>query len=106
MGSKKYLKRIKSTKRKCRSELSSSDWCKENYAENFDLSFEHLPDNIDRIDNNQVSLDEFINKYEIPYKPCIILNAQKDWNAAEKWTLEVNSIKLPLEIRVFFEFFN
>ncbi len=89
MNTKKYLKRLKSAKKKCRSELSTSDWCRENHFETFDSSFEHLPDNIDRIDYNQVSNQEFIEKYEIPYKPCIIVNAQKGWNATEKWNLEV-----------------
>jgi len=89
MNSKKYLRRIKSVRKKCRSELSSDDWTKENYYDKCDLSIDYLPDNIDRIDSNQVSLEEFIEKYEKQYKPCIILNAQKDWNAPEKWTLEV-----------------
>ena len=90
MNSKKYLKRLKEAKQKCRSELNNNDWCKENYYNTFDLSLDDLPDNIDRIDYSQVSLQEFIDKYEKPYKPCIVINAQKEWNAPEKWTLDVN----------------
>lgn len=87
--SKRYQKRIKSVKEKARSELKSEDWCKYDYLNKFDLSLESAPDiDIDRIDINKVSVEEFIDKYERPYKPVIILNAQNDWLAKEKWTLE------------------
>ncbi|CAF0909213.1 unnamed protein product [Brachionus calyciflorus] len=88
-ASKRYYKRIKSIKKKARSELKTDEeWHKYNYYKNFDLSYENLPDNIDRIDINKVSIEEFIEKYEKPYKPCIIKNAQTDWLAKEKWTLD------------------
>lgn len=68
---------------------TDEEWHKYNYYKNFDLSVESLPDNIDRIDCSTVSKEEFIEKYEKPYKPCILLNSQADWMAKEKWTLEV-----------------
>ena len=58
------------------------------------MSYDSLPDNIDRIDANQVSLEEFIEKYEKPYKPVIIKNTQVDWLAKEKWTLDVRTMKI------------
>lgn len=48
-----------------------------------------MNDNIERIDFNEVGLEEFIEKYEKTYKPVIITNAQNDWKAKDKWTLEV-----------------
>lgn len=48
-----------------------------------------MNDNIERIDYNEVCLEEFIEKYEKTYKPVIITNAQNDWKAKDKWTLEV-----------------
>jgi hypothetical protein len=48
-----------------------------------------LPDNIDRIDINSFSQQEFIDKYEKTYTPVIIQNSQRDWLANEKWTLDV-----------------
>ena len=35
-----------------------------------------MNDNIERIDYNEVCLEEFIEKYEKTYKPVIITNAQ------------------------------
>nr|QDF21459.1 bifunctional arginine demethylase and lysyl-hydroxylase JMJD6 [Brachionus koreanus] len=88
-SNKRFYKRMKSIKRKARSELKTDEeWHKYNYYKNFDLSYENLPDNIDRIELNKVSLEEFIDKYEKPYKPCIITDAQNDWLAKEKWTLD------------------
>jgi histone arginine demethylase JMJD6 len=68
---------------------TDEDWYKHQYYKNFNLDYSKIPDKIDRIDVNKVSIDEFIERYERPYKPCILLNSQNDWMAKEKWTLEV-----------------
>lgn len=44
---------------------------------------------IDRIEEGKVPVEEFIEKYEKPYKPVIIRGIQKDWKAQHKWTIEV-----------------
>jgi histone arginine demethylase JMJD6 len=68
---------------------TDEDWHKLNYYKNFNLSFQHLPDNIERIDINKVTLEEFINNYESKSLPVIIQNTQTDWPAQDKWTLDV-----------------
>jgi histone arginine demethylase JMJD6 len=74
----------------CSQELKSEEeWQKFNYYKTFDLSLQTASDNIDRIDADLVSNEEFIEKYEKPYKPCVILNTQTNWLANTKWTLEV-----------------
>lgn len=83
-----YLKRIKSVKSKARSELKTHEWYQENYKNNFDSFSQQLPDNIDRIDYATYSHENFIKNYEAPSKPVIICNAQHNWIAKEKWTLE------------------
>ncbi len=34
------------------------------------------------------SLEQFIEEYEKPYRPCILSNTQTNWLAKEKWSLE------------------
>lgn len=64
-------------------------WAELNYAKNFDLSHSSVKDNVPRIDADRVSVEEFIEKFEKPSRPVVILNVQRSWQANEKWTLEV-----------------
>lgn len=47
-----------------------------------------MNDTIERIHVKDVSPQEFIAKFEKPYKPVVILGCQDDWSASYKWTLE------------------
>lgn len=69
-------------------ELKEEDWAKYNYYKHFDLT-ENVPDNIDRIDCETYSYQHFMENYEKVYKPVILTNSQSDWQASEKWTLNV-----------------
>ena len=62
------------------------------YAGSFDLSLDPIRrrDHMTRIDANNVSLDEFIEKYEKTYTPVVIQNAQQSWGANYKWSKEVS----------------
>lgn len=72
----------------CFAELNTKElWVQHNYAENFD-HFWQFTDNCERINETQCSQREFISKYELPYKPVVILECQRDWKARQKWTLE------------------
>ncbi|KAL4704422.1 hypothetical protein ACJJTC_000421 [Scirpophaga incertulas] len=86
--SHKAKKRIKEVKRKARPELNGKlQWTALKYSENFE-EFLKCNDNVDRIDNNKVSKQEFIDKYEKIYKPVVITNVQSHWKANHKWTLD------------------
>ena len=58
-----------------------------NHAQKFDLSWEKVNDQLERINVHEVSPREFIERYEAPYKPVVIVGAQDCWNARVKWTL-------------------
>lgn len=71
------------------SELSDKyAWYAHGYADNF-KPFTKVPENVDRIDVENVSPEEFVERYEQPYKPVVIKGLQKHWRASYKWTLEV-----------------
>ncbi|TNN21449.1 Bifunctional arginine demethylase and lysyl-hydroxylase JMJD6 isoform 1 [Schistosoma japonicum] len=72
----KYERRVRSAKLKARSELGDSPHsCT-------------VCDSCPRIDACKVTYEEFVARYERPYKPVVVQNAQNDWKANENWTLK------------------
>ncbi|XP_035724829.1 bifunctional arginine demethylase and lysyl-hydroxylase PSR-like [Vespa mandarinia] len=81
-------KRIKEVKRKARPELGDKiAWTQHGYSKKFE-TFWNFQDNVERIDESIVVTEEFIEKYEKPYKPVIIQGVQTGWKAQHKWTIE------------------
>lgn len=58
-----------------------------NYAERFE-PFTEFDDNVERIRSDDVSCEEFIDRFESIYKPVVILGAQDNWKAQHKWTMD------------------
>ena len=42
--------------------------------------------NVDVIDGSKVSVEDFMERYEVPQRPCVIENLAESWPAKEKWT--------------------
>lgn len=70
-------------------ELDKEAWYQAKYADNFD-EFKRFEDNTERISVKCVSPEEFIERYEKPYKPVVIQNITDHWKATEKWTIPVS----------------
>lgn len=73
--------------------MDKTAWTQHGYIKKFD-KFTKFVDDVDRIDESKVSCVEFIEKYEIKYKPVVVQGAQRDWKAQYKWTIEVIFILL------------
>lgn len=81
-------KRIREVKRKARPELADKNaWTQHNYYKNF-RKFWEFEDNAERINESDVTTEDFVEKYEKPYKPVIIQGVQTGWRAQHKWTIE------------------
>lgn len=65
-------------------------WTQHTYSKNF-RKFWEFEDNAERIDESNVTTEDFVEKYEKPYKPVIIRGVQNGWRALHKWTIEVGS---------------
>merc|ERR1712137_1305134 len=63
-------------------------WTAKDYCHSFDLSYDKVNDTLERINQDQVSEEEFIKRFELPYLPVAIEGVTKSWSANYKWTLE------------------
>ena len=64
-------------------------WCQFNYAKTFSLATSTVKDNCPRISYLEVGEKTFVEHYESPGQPVVIVDSQLDWQASQKWTLEV-----------------
>nr|CAG4647077.1 EOG090X06UY [Megafenestra aurita] len=81
-------KRIREAKKKARPELNSSAaWVEQAYYKDF-KPYTLFCDGAERISVETTSPQDFIDKFEKPYKPVVILDAQNNWMANYKWTLQ------------------
>jgi hypothetical protein len=54
------------------------------------------PDQVDRVNYQDLSIQEFIEKYESKNMPVIIKGITKNWNVEKYWTWEVGNLLNPL----------
>ncbi|KAI9285280.1 hypothetical protein BC943DRAFT_360382 [Umbelopsis sp. AD052] len=80
-------RRLTRAKVKARSELDLFEWNKWRFAKQ-DFWIDPIVDTVDRIDGLTVPKEEFIEKYERPELPVVILNLTKKWPAEQRWNRE------------------
>ncbi|KAJ3077652.1 hypothetical protein HDU99_001063 [Rhizoclosmatium hyalinum] len=81
----RFERRLRRWKRAARSELDCRNWARANFA---NLSF-YIPDHLDtveRIDVDEVSDQDFVERFERDGVPCVITGVTKDWKAETEWT--------------------
>lgn len=73
------------------SELSidKHGWHKLDYVNTYDVGLHTVQDNVERVDDARMSIQEFIESCEKPYKPVVVKSSQRNWKANSKWTLQV-----------------
>ena len=103
---KRTSKRVEQAKRKARSgfliiiffkmylqnsELQKCGWQSMNYAiyPQINMRPENCLDNIERVDASSMSYEQFVEHYERPGKPVILLGLTNGWKANQRWNLEV-----------------
>lgn len=87
---KRSRKNVKEAKNKARPELNEKHgWHKLELYKNLDICNKAcVKDNVARVDALTVPLEEFRERYEMKYIPCVIVNDQVLWGANKKWTHE------------------
>lgn len=68
-------------------------WASRQHFIHFDTSLSSVKESVDeipRIHVDDVDLEQFIEHFEKPYLPCVILGASDDWVANDKWTPQVS----------------
>ncbi|KAK3102190.1 hypothetical protein FSP39_009492 [Pinctada imbricata] len=85
---RRAIKRVREAQSKARPELGhdKNGWHYFDYARTFDTSHRAVKDNVERVDVERVSHQEFIEKYERNYIPVVLTNVQREWPASFKWT--------------------
>lgn len=88
--------KINEVKQKHRSSLKLEDWQKDRYYEKQGYVCDRVlngqdptfQDTIERVHVDQITPEEFIEKYERGSRPVIIQGVVQGWPAAQEWQLE------------------
>lgn len=71
--------------------MKAVEWTKEGYwkTDLCEKLLKDCPDEIERIDYDDVSAEDFIAKYESQDKPVVIKGLTRNWNVEKHWSWEV-----------------
>lgn len=71
-------------------------WCRQNDV----LKIEDpasFTDTIERVHINDITVEEFMERYEKASRPCIITGVTDTWPGMEEWQLKVSSNDSPMD---------
>lgn len=66
--------------------------------ERFEVNLNSCPDDLERVNGLDLTIEEFVQKYELPRRPVVLTDLQNEWQAKEKWTLDVKIDTKPVKI--------
>ena len=80
-------------KSKHRSNLLLKDWSRDEYWRRQDeVLHDKVVDTIDRVSINDITAEQFLDKYERGSKPCIITGVTEAWPGKQEWKVKVSQI--------------
>ncbi|WKY08126.1 hypothetical protein Q1695_007542 [Nippostrongylus brasiliensis] len=82
----RFERRVAAARYKDRPDLAKIGWCPLKLASKFALP--PLVDKMPRVDGTTLSVGDFVEKYEKPRTPCILLGLTDKWKAHKNWTIE------------------
>ncbi|KAI8082870.1 uncharacterized protein BX664DRAFT_339297 [Halteromyces radiatus] len=83
--SSRYERKINKAKLKAREEIDLFEWNKWQFAKK-DFWIDPFVDTVPRIDCRQVSKQEFIDNFETPNIPVVLIHGTDHWKAHTSWT--------------------
>jgi hypothetical protein len=86
--SNELVQKMSYMKSKHRTNMLLRKWSQDNYFHKQDKVCsiqEDFVDNIERIHVDDLTTEQFLQRYEAGHKPCIIMGVAQKWPANEEW---------------------
>ena len=85
-----YIKSMHQSSLLLRNWSKDGYWCRQNEVLKVNDP-DSFRDTIERINVNDLTVEEFIERYEKGSRPCIITGAAENWSGMQEWQLNVST---------------
>ena len=85
-----YIKSMHQSSLLLRNWSQDGYWCRQNEVLKVNDP-DSFRDTIERINVNDLTVEEFIERYEKGSRPCIITGAAENWRGMQEWQLNVST---------------